>query len=430
MQPTSFLLDLESRIFYRGWGAFLVAVAVAMGAPPSFADQVPKSTTYLWSGNRAIEPAVLGRQRAEPALATDSKGTVWLSFLDADYHQLPNNTWIAWPRKVPLYASTDEGMSFKEQEPLSITGGDETLTPNPAGGILAAWIQYGYDAQHRLKQQAMLRSPGQAMIAEPSTCLLWDDRATAHDQTHIYIGSDSVIRFLAVNIHPLANPKQAVYYARWDDAAKQCKDRKILPAVGGLPQLAATRDHVLVVGPMGYLISRDNGATFRPRAYRFANKLARTATSPDGQIVYVVGDSVAEGLMLYMSDDGGESWRRSRIDDGGGAVAWRFPAIHVEASGRVHVIWMDDRNGSGALYHAYSDTRGRTFSRNTKISDTAFPFPKDAPPPPPSTQNGTWVGDYIALTSVHGKLIAAWSDQRAGMSRATIYVSVGEPQTE
>ena len=60
-----------------------------------------------------------------------------------------------------------------------------------------------------------------------------------------------------------------------------------------------------------------------------------------------------------------------------------------------------------------------------RISDTPFPFPAKAPPPPPGTQDGSWIGDYIALTSTEETLIVAWSDQRAGPSLATVYVAVG-----
>ena len=405
----------------------LLAFAFAV---PAQAGPLIKTTVYAWSENRAIEPASLGRQRVEPALASDKEGRVWLSFLDTVYHQLPNQKWIAWPRKVPLYLSQDDGTHFQEQTPLSMTGGDESLTPNPAGGIFGSWIQYGYDTSHRLKQQAMLASFGGALLLAPTPCLLWDDTATAHDQTNVYGGPDGIVRLLAINIHPRSKSRMAVYYARWDATSKQCVDRQSLPPVGELPQMAASHGRVLIIGPTGYLVSRDNGASFELKPYRFADKLARIATSPDGQTVYVVGDAVSGGLVLYASDDGGDTWHHSRVDDASTASAWRFPAIHVEPSGRTHVIWMDDRNGGGALYHAYSDDHGRTFSHNDKISDAAFPFPKDAPPPPPANQNGTWVGDYLALTSVHGKLIAAWSDQRAGFTQSAIYVSVGAAHTE
>jgi hypothetical protein len=72
---------------------------------------------------------------------------------------------------------------------------------------------------------------------------------------------------------------------------------------------------------------------------------------------------------------------------------------------------MDDRAGFGAVYHAPSDDAGANFSSSTRVSDRQFRFPADAPAPPPATQNGTWVGDYLSLTTAGGLAIVAWSDQ-------------------
>ena len=98
---------------------------------------------------------------------------------------------------------------------------------------------------------------------------------------------------------------------------------------------------------------------------------------------------------------------------------------HVDGGGRIHVVWMDDRNGYGAVYHAYSDDQGKTFSDNSRVSDKIFSFPGSAPPPPPATQEGTWIGDYLSVTTVRDKVIVAWSDQRSGTPKSAIYESVG-----
>ena len=133
---------------------------------------------------------------------------------------------------------------------------------------------------------------------------------------------------------------------------------------------------------------------------------------------------------MQMSTDGGRTWRTKRVDDAARATAWRYPAVHVDPKGRVHVAWMDDRAGFGAIYHAYSDDAGATFSPNTRLSDKTFPFPANAPPPPPATQNGTWVGDYLSLTTVGDLAIVAWSDQRAGKPKSVVQISVGSSRSQ
>jgi len=102
-----------------------------------------------------------------------------------------------------------------------------------------------------------------------------------------------------------------------------------------------------------------------------------------------------------------------------------LPALHVDRAGRVHVVWMDDRSGSGAMYHAYSDDTGAHFSPNTRVSDQPFRFPANAPPPPPGTQDGSWVGDYLAVTSAGNRVVVAWSDQRTGAPKSIVQVAVG-----
>jgi hypothetical protein len=186
----------------------------------------------------------------------------------------------------------------------------------------------------------------------------------------------------------------------------------------------------LLGGPDGYYTSAD-GVAFSPRtARRFGAELTRLAMSPDRRNVYAVGDSTAGGLQIQTSRDGGKTWRTTRVDDAARATAWRYPAVHVDPKGRVHVAWMDDRAGFGAIYHTYSDDDGATFSPNTRLSDKTFAFPSSAPVPPPATQNGTWVGDYLSLTTVGDLVIVAWSDQRAGTPKSVVQLAVGNSRSQ
>lgn len=77
------------------------------------------------------------------------------------------------------------------------------------------------------------------------------------------------------------------------------------------------------------------------------------------------------------------------------------------------------------MYHAYSDDGGQSFSKNERVSDRPFPFPSDLPPPPPANQKGTWIGDYLSVTTVADKVVVAWSDQRAGTPLSGVYAAMG-----
>ena len=380
---------------------------------------------YRWTANFAVAPPEVGKQRGETALATDSKDRVWLSYLDANYKQLPNGKWIAWPRKVVLLESVDQGKSFANSRILSEMGGDEALAADNRGGVYASWVQYSYDPSHKLNQKVVIQPIGLNVGSNPAECLMWDP-SVSHDQSHIHIGGDGAVHVLGTDISPKNRGKPGLLYARSLDGGKTCVNQQRLDNVGELPQLASTGQELLIAGPLGYLVSEDNGNTFSTLKRRaFGDKLARLAMSPDRKNIYVVGDSLQNGLWVHTTNDGGKTWHTSRVDTATNATSWRYPAIYVDRGGRIHVVWMDDRNGFGAIFHAYSDDGGKTFSDNSRVSDKNFSFPSSAPPPPPATQEGTWIGDYLSVTTVRDKVIVAWSDQRAGPTQSTVYVSVG-----
>lgn len=402
-----------------------IALACVMQSTALAKESKLQIDAYRWSPNLAVAPPEAGKQRGETALVTDSKDRVWLSYLDADYKQLPNGKWIAWPRKVVLLDSKDQGDSFANSRILSGMGGDEALAADNRGNIYASWVQYSYDPSHRLIQKIVIQSLGSSAAGNPVECLMWDS-GVSHDQSDIQIAGDGLIHILGTDINPKSRGKPGLLYAKSEDGGKTCANQQRLDNVGQLPQLVSTNEVLLIAGPLGYIVSRNNGNSFSKLNQRmFGDKLTRLAVSPDRKNIYIVGDSLQNGLSLHTTSDGGKTWRTSRVDTASNATSWRYPAIHVDARGRIHVAWMDDRNGDGTVYHAYSDDKGKTFSDNSRVSDKSFLFPGGAPPPPPATQEGTWIGDYLSVTTIRDKVIVAWSDQRGGAPQSAVYVSVG-----
>ena len=377
---------------------------------------------YSWSQNVPIAPFDGSREQGETALATDASGRVWLSFIDAEYKQIPNGTWIAFPRTLRLFVSGDAGKSFNAQPNLSAdSAGDQALATDPMGRVFASFVNYFTNPG---RQQIVLRrlDVGQDPNA---ACLPWDSM-TRHDQSNVHVGRDGIVYLVGFDIRAQPHPDGALLFARSADGGKTCLGQRRLSEVGQLPQIVDTPFGLLIAGPQGYYTSADQGATFTPRISRpFGAKLARLGLSPDRRRVYVVGDSTVGGLRIQRSGDGGKTWLMARVDDAARATAWRYPAVHVDGRGRVHVTWMDDRSGFGAIYHAYSDDGGASFSPNTRVSDQQFEFPPGAPPPPPATQSGTWIGDYISLTTAGERVIVAWSDQRAGRPKSVVEIGVG-----
>jgi len=398
-----------------------VAMVLAGGVTTGWTRDV-----YSWSPNVPVAPFDASRQQGETALVTDSDGRVWLSFIDAEYKQTAGRTWIAFPRTLRLFVSADAGKSFTAQPNLSMdSAGDQALTSDISGRVYASFVNY-FTKPNR--QQIVLKRLDAAQDSN-STCLPWD-ASTKHDQSSVHAGRDGTIHVLGSDIQSPPNPSGALLYARSTDGGKTCVGQRRLQEVGELPQILDTQFGLLIAGADGYYTSADRVAFSARTAHRFGAELTRLAVSPDRRVVYVVGDSTGGGLQMQTSADGGKTWRTRRVDDAPRATAWRYPAVHVDTKGRVHVAWMDDRAGFGAIYHAYSDDAGATFSPNTRLSDKTFPFPANAPPPPPATQNGTWVGDYLSLTTVGDLAIVAWSDQRAGTPKSVVQIAVGSSRSQ
>jgi hypothetical protein len=416
-------------------GAAALSVASAFLIPQLRPSDEYK-TAYQWSPNLSIGPPEAGKQRGEATLATDKDGRIWLSYLDADYSQASgvfSGSWFTWPRRLTIVSSDDQGKTFGHPYVLSPMGENASLTTDVNGDLYASWVKYSYDDHKHLEQRivaARLDGQSPVQISTELQCPVWI-WPVAHYAANMTVSNDGTIHIVGVDTYHAMQPSdqlvQRLLYARSTDDLKSCANQVRLQAVGGEPQVVSTRDALLIVGAVGFYVSVDNGETFGPRQpYDFGYRFARAAGDPSRHIVYAVGDAKSGGgLWLSASRDDGKTWKRTRIDDARTATAWRFPATAVSKDGRVHVAWMDDREGYGALYHAYSDDGGRSFSKSERVSDRPFPLP----PPPPVFQQDAWTGDYLSVTTVADKVVVAWSDQRAGTPLSGVYSAVGSPET-
>ncbi len=138
-------------------------------------------------------------------------------------------------------------------------------------------------------------------------------------------------------------------------------------------------------------------------------------------VAYLTGDaSGAWDLILATSGDGGMSWRYRKVNDEPESCATHgFPAMVVDRETHaVHVLWMENRFGDGAV--AYARCPGdpaMPCGRNEAVSDATFRFTTGRNPQ-------SWHGDYLGLhLTAQGELWATWSDTRTG--NPAMYIAHG-----
>lgn len=129
-------------------------------------------------------------------------------------------------------------------------------------------------------------------------------------------------------------------------------------------------------------------------------------------VVYVTGDATgAWDVILATSTDGGDTWRHRKVNDDPESCALHMlPSMVVDrVTHDVHVTWMENRFGEGAVAYARCPGDAATpCGRNEQVSDRPFRLSSSRNPQ-------IWHGDYNGLTlSPQGELWATWSDTRTG----------------
>ncbi len=82
---------------------------------------------------------------------------------------------------------------------------------------------------------------------------------------------------------------------------------------------------------------------------------------------------LATELRLSRSTDGGRTFQPSvLVNDDPGVIQHTFDALHRDAEGRLHLSWIDGRDGKKepGTYVARSLDQGRTITRNMKVDES------------------------------------------------------------
>ena len=144
------------------------------------------------------------------------------------------------------------------------------------------------------------------------------------------------------------------------------------------------------------------------------------ATGPDGSVycAFIGGEKNHSDLFVARSTDRAATFGAPvKVNDDPTCATHFRPSLAVDAAGRVHVTYLDNRGGEGNAIYAVSTDKGATFT-NSRLSDQSFPFTIGRAP------LEHWLGDYIHVALAGSRLFEIWADPRSGKSSA--YVSVQE----
>jgi hypothetical protein len=215
--------------------------------------------------------------------------------------------------------------------------------------------------------------------------------ATSSAGVHVFYFSQASHDTLRVTTAPYATPPRFTTSIEGGDAA-----------YGGVVVDGKGRIHVVyttsesgpeneddpfgaVGGAIGYRISDDGGKSFKPAIivskkgdpvpFYFSNP--RIAVDDARGLLYVVypmGSSDGRWeILLATSSDAGKSWSRIKVNDDAPCANHMTPHLALDpASGTVHVTWLENRSGSGALAYAACEPGGQKCGANESVSAAPF----------------------------------------------------------
>lgn len=158
----------------------------------------------------------------------------------------------------------------------------------------------------------------------------------------------------------------------------------------------------------------DNNGSFPYLCTDYSDKPSR------GNIYLVWTDSRLEedDVWFQRSTDGGLTWLPFpvRVNDGIDNDQF-WPVVQCDTSGRVFVIYYDDRDNQGTYntWLAWSDDQGTTWT-NSRLNSSSFYM--NMP------NSDVRFGDYINVDTYAGKVIPVWTDDRSGGYDQEIYSAV------
>ncbi len=418
-----------------------------------------------WDGpHRANYPRQDLASAGDPVVAFDRNGNAYYAYISLDVEEFTVGPLLGqvMVSAIAMSRSTDGGLTWANPAETSRSTLSTATLPSGSDGRARGEIESGFLDKPWMTIGPSSKDPTKDVIYVVYTNFIetsriyWIDElpflGAAQMETVIEMvrSEDKGVTWSApVEISPrakytiLVNPEPAAITQV--EVGQASAERQVVqgPDVAVAPDgtvyvawLDTTRDDTFKGQAEVYVsTSNDDGATFgkpqraagflepgfQSRAHPFrswASAFPKLGIGPKGEVyvawVAIPTDNPEDDGDVFMvsSTNKGLTWsRRVRVNDDTTSRYQFFPELTVDPKGTLHAMWGDFRDDpyqvSYHIYYASSEDGGKTWSRNSRVSD----FPTN---PNRAFPGGRFIGDYFAIAATSDDVYMVWADGRLG----------------
>jgi hypothetical protein len=343
-----------------------------------------------WRGNDTCEGYPIGYHGGDPGIAIDEQGTFVLTRLG----QSPF---------VGLYShrSTDHGLTWSSQRAISTDDLERAaLLSDCASGspwkgrTYAAWATFTqpFPVMFAYTDNGAVNWSTQSQVNNPSRRCAGGDLA---------IGPGGALYLCWAGVTDVSPFKEVlVGFASSTDGGQSWNVTENAFPISGISGAIANKGNIRVNSLPGITVDTTNG----PRRGWIYIATTQKDLQPAGS---------DPDIVLFRSSDGGTTWSsgvRVNQDPLNNGKTQYFPAVHVDPSGAIDILFYDDRtttNDSVGVFLARSLDGGDTWIE-FEISDHHFK------PVPIGGLGQGYQGDNIDISSNSSTLLPVWMDNSTG----------------
>jgi hypothetical protein len=376
-------------------------VAVYRVDRPAYSAELSSSFDGGRTWHAVILPLPAGRDRPyAPDAAFAPDGTLYVSYVNLE--GLGNDPQTLW-----LAHSADGGTTLSA--PVRVADHlvfQPRLAVGPDGTVYMTWLQ-GTEVGYL----SMVGPPAPVvMVRSTDGGRTFSSPVRVSDASRTFVGAAT----------PLVGADGSVFVL-YEDFKNDVRDFENLdgPVWDSPFALVVTRsgDHGRTFAP-GVVVNADVVPTARFLVYQPA--FPSVAAGP-GRSLYVAwadGRSGDPDGYLSRSGDDGSTWGSPvRVDGnrGGAGTTEALPTVGVAPDGRVNVVYLDGRSGSGRhLLHAELATSADKGASFTNIGLSSTSFDSTVGPRTGPAYLATDLGSHLGLDGTNSGVVAAWTDTRQG----------------